>query len=331
VIGGVLAQTLGYHSIFWFLAIFGGIVTILLFIFLPETLPSVVGNGSVLPAKPYLSLAQLLTSRRRVEDNGDAEKKKQTALEKQIAWEGSKPPRRKLSFLAPYKYLMEWDIFLICIMYGINYGAYYGITSSQPQLFSDIYKLTELQIGLTFIPSGVGCLLGTVAGGNIVDRHYRHYATLEEAKKVNRPTDSEKGREAQGLGDAENGGEVDQMGIDAPTTSQAVPKPGIRKAAPPLHFPIEKARLRALPAYLAVYAASFVAYGWVVQERVHLAAPLVLQFIIGYCSTSIFGNLNTLLVDLCPGSSASVTASVSLIALLLLFRFKARLICPWCS
>jgi MFS family permease len=47
ILGGVLAQTLSWEAIFWFLAIFSGSFLLLLFVFLPETLRFLVGNGSV--------------------------------------------------------------------------------------------------------------------------------------------------------------------------------------------------------------------------------------------------------------------------------------------
>lgn len=75
-------------------------------------------------------------------------------------------------------------------------------------------------------------------------------------------------------------------------------------------------------------------YGWVVEKRVHLAVPLIMQFI-GECShpdlpgltapntdlsfslvgltvTSIFNMVSTLLVDAYPGQSASATAANNL-------------------
>ena len=46
-------------------------------------------------------------------------------------------------------------------------------------------------------------------------------------------------------------------------------------------FPIERARLQTVFPVMAVGIAAFIPYGWVLQQRVNLAAPLVLQFIRG--------------------------------------------------
>jgi len=52
VIGGLLAGNLGWRSIFWFLCIFSGVVFLIEAIFLPETLRTIVGDGSV-PAQRW--------------------------------------------------------------------------------------------------------------------------------------------------------------------------------------------------------------------------------------------------------------------------------------
>ncbi len=50
VIGGALAGSLGWRSIFWFLSIYCGAFLLLLILTLPETLRSVVGNGGQRPS-----------------------------------------------------------------------------------------------------------------------------------------------------------------------------------------------------------------------------------------------------------------------------------------
>jgi multidrug resistance protein len=49
-LGGVLAQRLGWRAIFWFLAIFSGVLLVLFILLFPETCRNVVGNGSI-PAR----------------------------------------------------------------------------------------------------------------------------------------------------------------------------------------------------------------------------------------------------------------------------------------
>jgi uncharacterized membrane protein len=77
-------------------------------------------------------------------------------------------------------------------------------------------------------------------------------------------------------------------------------------------FPIEKARLRSLPPFFFIVVASHIAYGWTVQNRVHLAVPLIMQFFAGLGVTTILNSVSTLLVDLYPTQAASVTAANNL-------------------
>jgi multidrug resistance protein len=77
-------------------------------------------------------------------------------------------------------------------------------------------------------------------------------------------------------------------------------------------FPIEKARLRTIWLYIFVSATSTIGYGWTLQRRSSIAAPLILQFLIGLAVTGIFNACNTLIVDLNSSQPAAASASVSI-------------------
>jgi len=77
-------------------------------------------------------------------------------------------------------------------------------------------------------------------------------------------------------------------------------------------FPIEKARLRTVWLYIVVSATSTLGYGWTLQARTSIAAPLVMQFLIGLTVTGIFNVCNTLVVDLHSHQPATASASVSI-------------------
>ncbi|KDQ60452.1 hypothetical protein JAAARDRAFT_174578 [Jaapia argillacea MUCL 33604] len=73
-------------------------------------------------------------------------------------------------------------------------------------------------------------------------------------------------------------------------------------------FPIEKARMRMLPYFLLVAVGSCMGYGWCLQSKVNIAAPLILQVIFGFFSNVSFTGMQTLLIDMAPTQGASVTA-----------------------
>ncbi|KAG7048400.1 major facilitator superfamily transporter [Colletotrichum scovillei] len=81
-----------------------------------------------------------------------------------------------------------------------------------------------------------------------------------------------------------------------------------------LKFPIEKARLQPVYPAVAVGLAALTAYGWVLHFEVGgVAAPLVLQGVIGLTITGSFSVMNTLIVDLFPDAPATATAANNLV------------------
>lgn len=64
---------------------------------------------------------------------------------------------------------------------------------------------------------------------------------------------------------------------------------------------------------MAIGVAAFIPYGWTLQQHAHLAVPLVLQFIIGFCFIASLNTLNTLLVDLFPDRAATAAAACNLV------------------
>lgn len=77
-------------------------------------------------------------------------------------------------------------------------------------------------------------------------------------------------------------------------------------------FPIEAARLRSIGYYVSISTICIIGYGWTLQARTHLAAPLILQFICGLTVTGTFNVCNTLIVDLHPDRPATASAAVSI-------------------
>ena len=67
------------------------------------------------------------------------------------------------------------------------------------------------------------------------------------------------------------------------------------------NFPIEVARLQIFLPMLTVGAASIIGYGWVINEKVSLAGPIVMLFILGYTLIAGFQVLNVLMIDIYPG------------------------------
>ncbi|KAF2452842.1 MFS general substrate transporter, partial [Lineolata rhizophorae] len=76
---------------------------------------------------------------------------------------------------------------------------------------------------------------------------------------------------------------------------------------------IERARIRSLIAPTAGLNASVIAFGWTLQYRVHLAAPIIFHFFIGGLNMALLSTTSTLMVDLFITRASSVTASINLV------------------
>lgn len=162
----------------------------------------------------------------------------------------------------PFRLLTYPDILLLLLSTGIVYAVVYAVTTTISTLFKDTYPyLTETDIGLCFLPMGGGMIFGSLINGKLLDRDYQ---------AIKRETQS------KSLKAAENGGGEEEKGA----TQKEMDKNDD-------DFPIERARLRTVPFYVAIFVAITVGYGWCLQQRVSIAVPLVLQFFCEYAACII--------------------------------------------
>ncbi|KAF2239360.1 MFS general substrate transporter [Viridothelium virens] len=78
-------------------------------------------------------------------------------------------------------------------------------------------------------------------------------------------------------------------------------------------FPLEKARLRSVFVLLTITSGSLLCYGWVMQLKVHISVPLILQVFIGFAISGVFTVLGTLLTDFNPQRSSTAAASANIV------------------
>ncbi|KAK7983484.1 hypothetical protein PG989_010886 [Apiospora arundinis] len=78
-------------------------------------------------------------------------------------------------------------------------------------------------------------------------------------------------------------------------------------------FPIEMARFQGFYTMVIISALGTAGYGVNLLEKTHLSVPLIMQFLTGATTSSIFTMCGTLLTDLNPAASATVQASYNLV------------------
>ncbi|KAJ3973651.1 major facilitator superfamily domain-containing protein [Lentinula raphanica] len=265
VIGGALAGTLGWRSIFWFLCISAGVAFLVVIIFLPETLRSIVGNGSL----PTTFIHQPLI---RVVGRGRAGPL--------IVPSASQHKNKKFKIQNPFLILKNLDIVLILFFNGIVNAVYYSVTATISTLFASAYPfLDETQVGLCFLSIGGGMFLGSLSSARILDWEFKRVAKeVERKRELERVEGTDQPREKQKTGKYDE------------------------------DYPIEKARLRLVPLFMIFFVGSNLGYGWCIERQVHISAPLILQFIVGYIAIIILNATATFVVDLLPTQSSSVSA-----------------------
>ena len=177
IIGGLLAQYLGWRSIFWFLTIASGVFLLPLLFFLPETARNVVGDGSS-PAQSWnRPLTEYLVHKNRPSSS-------QSSTSESSQSEGSSSPQKpnghKLRFpnpLKPLAVVFHANSIIVLIVTGVIMGGNMTVLSSITQIYTAQYHLTTLQIGLCYITLGTGSILASVVTGRLLDWNYRRLAS----------------------------------------------------------------------------------------------------------------------------------------------------------
>ncbi|KAJ7502612.1 MFS general substrate transporter [Mycena galericulata] len=177
-------------------------------------------------------------------------------------------PRRQ--FQNPLRLLLQADVLLLLLINAVVYSVFYGVTASISTVFHTAYpQLNETELGLCFLTVGGGMIIGSLFSGKLLDLDYQ---------KLRR-------------GMPPRAEEVDEK---AGATDDA--------------FPIEKARLRLMPAFLVVFVASCVGYGWCIERRTNIAGPLILLIGVGFVVIAVMNSVQTLMLDLMPSQGSAITA-----------------------
>ena len=167
-IGGLLAQYLGWRSIFWFLAIYGAALLLIFAFLFPETCRKVVGNGSI-PARGinqsvigYLKHRTLSNSSSAIDDGSSVLPMR----------------KRKFSFpnpLTTLQILGEKESCIVLLYNGLFFTGMMVTAAAMPDLFKMAYGLNELKVGLCYIAMGAGSLLSALTMGHVVDWNFRRH------------------------------------------------------------------------------------------------------------------------------------------------------------
>lgn len=163
VMGGALANELGWRWIFWFLTILGSSQLLVMLLSFPETQRNIVGNGSRLASGVYWSLFNLLPQHKSGSSPSRPSSRDVDA----------KPRRYYPNPLASLRILAERESLIAVLLYSLTYLVKMTLQASLGAQCVEIYDLDYLTAGLIYIPQGVAGILGSFATGRYLNRTYR--------------------------------------------------------------------------------------------------------------------------------------------------------------
>ncbi|KAJ4478191.1 major facilitator superfamily domain-containing protein [Lentinula aciculospora] len=170
IIGGFLDEYFGWHSIFWFLLVLGGILLVIIFAFMPETGRTVVGNASVKPLRWNLSLLQWLRLRNGRHFNATEN------IEEDRSTIGR--PKRRVYPISALRILLELEGGITLGFGAIFYAGYFMVMTTLSEQLSSRFGFSPAKIGFCYLPLGFGSLCSRWTAGRLFDWNFRRYARL---------------------------------------------------------------------------------------------------------------------------------------------------------
>lgn len=269
VIGGLLSQYLGWRAIFWFCFIFACFVFVLYGLMVPETCRTIVGNGSVTPTGFNMTAIAWVSQKRR-QRKQQKEGGGTPSVVVQLNEDGTVRQKPKLRFPNPLRALA------VVFDKGVGLVIFYNSLLYLMFITTVATLSTQFKEKYGYDDLEIGlCYLPYGAGcfaAAIGQGYMLDWYYRRTAKKIGFSIDKKRGDDLS-------------------------------------NFPIEKARIVPLYFFVAVGIVAVIVYGWVLELRPSVAAPLCLHFVIGLCITGSFGILNTLIVDLSPEAPATAVAA----------------------
>ncbi|KAI0900128.1 MFS general substrate transporter [Annulohypoxylon nitens] len=149
IAGGYLIQAAGWRWVYWLMVILAGIFIPISVVFLRETFAPVLLERK----------AQKLRK-----ETGN------TNLQSKLSEELSPINKFKAAIVRPIKLLVLTPIVTLMSLYiAITYGILYLLITTFSFVFTDQYGFSEGDNGLTFLPAGIGFIVGVIVFGQIVD------------------------------------------------------------------------------------------------------------------------------------------------------------------
>ncbi|KAK8244641.1 major facilitator superfamily domain-containing protein [Phyllosticta capitalensis] len=195
VVGGAIAYASGgFEWVFWALVVVGAVLLGGVGAFLPETARAVVGNGEKTGRRrsfweeSWWSAGRWRWQERKTRKENEEKGPGGHSGVEEPSPSPSRPstpssPRNSVvsrilatTPLAPLRILCHRSTLLALWMHGSFYAVDYVLVAAIPSIFQNLYHFNDLQLGLAYLPRGVGIIVGGYVNGKLMDRNYRAVA-----------------------------------------------------------------------------------------------------------------------------------------------------------
>jgi MFS family permease len=165
LIGGGISGGMGWRVIFWFLVIVAGFILVVILVLLPETNRFIAGDGSYYP-RQIINRSPYAFFRNRIMgvpfQKGDD------------GYEGAAPPPRPpLDVFSAIRLLKELDVILVLIPNALHYATCFMILTTLASVLSEEYEFSSTEIGLAYLASGFGGMIGSLSSGRLMSYLYK--------------------------------------------------------------------------------------------------------------------------------------------------------------
>ncbi|KAL9112435.1 MAG: hypothetical protein Q9227_003277 [Pyrenula ochraceoflavens] len=173
LIGGLLIHRFDWRATFWFLAIFASLVFVLILAFLPETCRAIVDRGQLVPPTwLHSSLTAFWHSKGQIRVDAAAHR-----------GDDKPPDRRKKAASAAnpiesLRVIKDPETGLVLLYAAFILAGYQVVSANISEELYTRRQFSTLQVGLCFLPFGMGAFLSALTTGHIVDWNFRRLARI---------------------------------------------------------------------------------------------------------------------------------------------------------
>ncbi|KAF3407473.1 Quinidine resistance protein 2 [Talaromyces pinophilus] len=234
-------------------------------LFIPETCRNIVGNGSIPPQSWNKPAIQYVKDKRKKNESRDAAKR-ETMSKKQ-----------RPNLLSSIPILFQKESFLILIYGAFVYSGYIMILTGLPRQLSSTYNYNSIQVGLCYIPIGVGPIIIRPIVGRVMDANFRRYTRKSGVATIDNNVQQD----------------IDNLPIE--------------------RIRLEISLAFVYISSIAILPYGWV----MGLQKPPLPAVLVMLFIMGLCTSASVQPLTALIIDINPKSPAAAGAAFNLVRCLL--------------